>query len=144
MATQAIFALGTLLKIGDGGGPETFTTIAEVMSISGPGLTSDTIDVTSHSSTGGFREFIMGLSDGGEVTFTINYNPTQATHNATTGLLRDYINRTRRNFKIVFPDGSSTTWSFTGVVTGFSMSAPTDAQLSADVTIKVSGAPTLV
>jgi hypothetical protein len=32
MATQALSAYGTLLKRGDGGAPETFTTVPEVQS----------------------------------------------------------------------------------------------------------------
>jgi len=51
MATSAVAAFGTLLKIGDGGGPESFTTIAEVRTLGGPELSRDTVDVTSHDST---------------------------------------------------------------------------------------------
>jgi len=141
--SNAVSAFGTLLKIGDGGEPETFTTIAEVTDISGPSLSADTIDVTSHDSPGGYREFIQGLKDAGEVTFTINFIPTEATHDASTGLLKDYNDGTLRNFQLVFPDPGNTTWSFAAVVTGFEPSEPTDDKLSADVTLKISGQPTL-
>jgi predicted secreted protein len=144
MATAAIHAIGTLLKMGDGGSPETFTTIAEVLSIRGPSLSSDTIDVTNHDTSNGYREFIMGLQDGGEVTFSINYQPTAPTHNATSGLLKAYDAKTKKNWRLVFPDAGGTTWNFAGVVRTFSVNAPIDAQLTADVTIKVSGKPTLV
>ncbi len=138
---MAISAFGTLLKIGDGGTTETFTTIAEVTNISGPKLSVNTIDVTSHSSTG--KQFISGLKDGGEVTFTINFAPTGATHSRTSGLLKDYENRTLRNFQLVFPDAGSTTWSFAALVTNFDAKMPVDGALTADVTLKVSGVPTL-
>lgn len=142
--SNAVFGQGTLLQIGDGGSPtETFTTIAEVTEISGPSLALDVIDVTSHDSTGGWREKIGGLLDGGEVTFTINYLPSNATHNATTGLLRDLKNRTKRNFKLVFPDAGSSTWSFTALVTSFEPSEPIDDRLTADVTLSITGQPTL-
>ena len=135
---------GTLLKIGDGATPtETFTTIAQVLNIGGPALSQDAIDVTHHSSTGGWREFVGGLLDGGEVTFDINYDPDAATHNATTGLINDMENRTKRNFQLVFPDTGPTTWSFTALVAGFEPSAPIDDKLAASVTLKVSGQPTL-
>lgn len=143
MATIAISGKGTLLKIGDGGGPEVFTTVAEVKSIGGPSFSSDTNDVTSHDSPGAYREFIASLIDPGDLSFDINFVPTAATHNASTGLLRDFQNRIRRNFKLVFPDTAATTWSFQGIVTGFQLNAPTDDVLSASVTIKITGQPTL-
>ena len=137
--TNAISAHGTLLKIGDGAVSESFTTIAEVTNIGGPGLA---LAATSHSSAG-WQEFVGGLLDGGEVTFSINYVPTHATHNATTGLIADMVNRTLRNFQIVFPNVGATTWSFAALVTGFDPSEPVDEVLTADVTLKLSGQPTL-
>lgn len=143
MASSALHAIGTLLKRGDGGSPETFTTVAEVLSITGPGLTSDIIDVTNHDTSNGFREFIMGLQDGGEFQFSINYIPTNSTHNATTGLLDAFEDKERGNWKLVFPDGATTTWTFQAVVRTVAIRAPIDGQLTADVTLKISGKPTL-
>ncbi len=139
----AISAHGTLLKIGDGEASETFTTIAEVTSISGPALVTDAVDTTSHDSPSNHREFIGGLKDAGEVTFDINYIPTNPTHDATGGLLADYVARTLRNFQLVFSDSGNTTWSFTAIVTGFESNEPVDAQLTASVTLRITGAPTL-
>lgn len=143
MATGAKAAYGSLLKIGDGAGSETFTTIGELRNISGPSLSADVVDVSTHASPGAYREKIATLLDAGEITFTVNYIPTTATHNATTGILATYKNRTLRNWQLVFPDGSSTTWSFSGFVTGFQPSEPVDGELSADITITLSGQPTL-
>jgi len=143
MGSNAIAAKGTLLKIGDGADPEVFTTIAEVMNISGPSLSMDAIDVTNQSSVNGWKESIGGLLDGGEITFDINYLPTDATHNATAGLINDMQNRTLRNFQLVFPDASSTTWSFSALITGFEPSADVSDKLTASVTLKISGQPTL-
>lgn len=141
MPSGAIHAIGTLLKRGDGGGPEVFTTIAEVRSITGPGLTTDTIDVTNHDTSQGYREFISGLQDGGEFSFDINYIPSNATHNNTTGLLRAFDQKTINNYRLVFPD--ATTWNFRGLVRQVSITAPIDGQLTASVAVKVSGKPTL-
>lgn len=140
----SISAFGSLLKIGDGGnGAEVFTTIAQVNSLSGPGLTMDPIDVTHHGSTAGWRQFVGGLFDAGEVTFEINYDPVAATHDASTGLLSDMEGRTVRNFQLVFPDAGATTWGFAALVTAFEPGMPIDDKLSASVTVKVSGQPTL-
>lgn len=141
--TSAISAFGTLLKIGDAATPEVFTTIAEVTSIGGPKLAQDTIDVTSHSSTSGWREFIGGLLDGGEVTLTVNFVVTGATHSYTSGLIHDMVNRTKRNFQLVFPDTGSTTWTFAALVATFEPTEPIDGALTASVTLRVSGVPTL-
>lgn len=144
MPSSAIHAHGTLLKKGDGGSPESFATIAEVTDLNPPALALETNDVTSHDSAQHWREFIGSLLDGGDVSFTINYIPTATTHNATAGLIADLKNRTRRNWQIVFPDGSSTTWSFAALVTAFEPAAPIDDRLTANITLKVTGVPTLV
>lgn len=139
--TQAVSAFGTLLKIGDGGGSEVFTTIAEITNLTGPGIEVETIDVTSHDSSGAKREFIAGLIDMGEYTFTLNFNAL-ATQGFSGGLYNDAMNRTKRNFQIVLPTTSSKTGSFAAYVTNFELSEPIDGALTADLTIKVTGAIT--
>ena len=143
MTTNQLSSFGTLLKIGDGGGTEVFTTIAEVKDISGPGFELATHDATTHSSTGAWREVIPGLLEPGEVTFSIGFIPTNPTHSQTSGLVRDMKNRTKRNFQLVFTDAGQTTWAFSAYVTGFSPQDPVDGLGSADVTLKLTGAPTL-
>jgi predicted secreted protein len=141
--TEAISAFGTLLKIGDGGSPENFTTIAEVKDISLPHFARDMIDVTTHSSTEGWREFMAGLKSGGEVTFEINFLPTDATHSYSAGLLHDLEGGTLRNFQVVLTDAGNTTWTFGAIVSDFTPKAPVAGALTAAVTLKLSGKPTL-
>lgn len=143
MATSASAAFGTLLKIGDGGSPENFTTIAEVRTLSGPELTRDTEDVTSHDSPNNWEEHIPTILRSGNVTLGINYLPTHATHNASTGLIKDLVDGTLRNFQLVMSDPASTTWSFSAYVVGFNPNFDHDASISAEVTLKLSGEPTL-
>ena len=141
--TVAIAALGTLLKCGNGASPEVFTTIADVMSITGPTIAAEVVEVTSHSSPNAWREFIPTLLDPGEVSFDINFAPTEATQSQSTGVLRDLKNRTLRNMKLVFPDSGSTTWSYAGYFTKFESKEPTDGKVTAAVTIRLTGQPTL-
>ena len=143
MATSAVHAQGTFLQKGDGGTPEVFTTIAEVLSISGPSLDSDQIDVTHQSGTGRFRDYIQGLKDGGEITFEINYIPGNATHNATTGLLSNYNDGLARNFRIRFPVTPAVDWVVSAFVKSFQPSSDVAEQLKASITLKVLGQPTL-
>lgn len=139
---MAISGFGTLLKIGDGDTPEVFTTVAEVTSISGPSFAMGTQDVTSHSSTGAYREFQATLLDAGEVSFDIWFDPNNTTHNATAGLLKDYADRKLRNFKLEFPTTPAKTAAFAAFVTGFEAGFPIDGAMTASVTLKISGGVT--
>lgn len=141
----AKWAFGTLFKIGDGGGTEVFTTVAGVRSITPPQLSTDTEDGSDHQSPGGFEEVVPTMLRTGEVTAELNWNPAEATHNWTTGLLKDWRNKTRRNFQIVFNASmGGATWPFSGYVTGFSPGGLAfDGMASATVTIKCDGQITL-
>lgn len=135
MANYAAF--GTLLKIAG-------TTVAGVTNIGGPGLTLETIDVTNHSSTSAWREFVGGLKDGGEISLDIVFDPAAATHkNASGGLLYLLTTRASASFTITFPDAAPTTWTFAAFVTSFEVGAPVADGLTASVTLKITGAPTL-
>ncbi len=133
-----IDGFGTEFQRGDGAGPEVFTAIANVTNISGPGLARETIDVTAHDSPDAYMEFIGGLKDGGEVSVDVNYDP--ADHDV---LIADFDDTAPRNYKIVFPDAGASTWTFAGIMTGFEPDAPYDDKLSASLTFKVSGKPTI-
>lgn len=141
MATLAISAFGTLVKIGDGGSPENFTTVAELAKIDGPNMQANTIDVTVHNSGSPWRRFISGLIDGGELKLTINFVPQNATHNYSAGLLSDFVNRAKRNFQLVFPEG--TTWLLPTIITSFQTTSDPAGALTASVALKINGTPTL-
>ena len=66
--SDAIIGYGTIIARGNGAVPEVFTAIAEVISIDGPGLDSDDVEVTHLSSPGGYREYKGGLKEPGEVS----------------------------------------------------------------------------
>lgn len=135
--SAALAAFGTLLK-------RATVTIAEVTKLDLPNLKLDTVDVTSHSSTGGWKEFIGTLKDGGTFSADINYVPITATHkNAVGGLLSDFSLGTPAAYSIVLPDSPSSTWTFNALVTDFKATAPVDGKLAATVTFKVTGAVTL-
>ena len=142
--TLARSGFGTLLKMGDGGGTETFTTIAEVTNVTTPSFSRDTIDATHHTSPGGVREFVGSLIDPGEVTVDMNWIPSDPTQDQTTGLLKAALDGVARNYQLVIPSSPAVTWAFKGIVTGFSGSTPMDDKMTASVTMKVSGLPTFV
>jgi predicted secreted protein len=130
-------AFGTLFKRGA-------TTIAQVKNISGPGLSLDTEDVTTHDSASGWEEVVGTILRSGEVTLDLVYDPNEATHkNSSGGLLYDLTSKIATTYSIVFPSTAAVTWSFSALVTGFEPSAPADGALTASVTLKLTGAPTL-
>jgi len=133
-----INAFGTTLSRGDGQATETFTPIAHVTTISGPGMERSTIDVTDHGSPDGWQEFKGGLKDAGEVSLEVNYDPSK--HDT---LIADFEDDDPRNYKLTFPDPAATTWTFTAILTGFSAEAPVDDKLAASLTFKVSGKPVI-
>lgn len=142
--TTAVGSFGTLLKVGDGGGPENFTTIAEVRDISPPALSRDVEEVTHHTSPGGWKEFIATLKDGGQVTFEINWDPANATHSYGTGLLAFLVGSgVKKNFQVVFPTTGTITWAFGAIVTNFAPTGTVSGVLRANVTLRVTGQPTL-
>ena len=143
MATSAVLGQGTLIQRGDGASPENFTTIAEVLSLQGPSLDSDQIDVTHQQSAARTRDYIQGLKDPGEVSFDLNYIPGNATQNATTGILNDYATGVSSNFRLRFPVTPAVDWVFAGFVKSFQPSSSVDEQLKASIVIKVTGNPTL-
>lgn len=134
----AVAATGTQLKIGDGGGPETFTVIAEVGDIDGPGLTTATEEVPAHDGNGWMQK-IATLKDAGEISFSLWFNNAAS----QTALWTDYMNRTKRNFQLVIPTTTPKTFAFAGFVTSFGFSLPVAGALSADVTITINDAVTM-
>lgn len=142
MATSARIGYQTLFKSGNGASPEVFATLAEVTAITPPAMSRDTVDATHMESPGAWREFIAGLKDGGEVSLELNFIPGGTAASALTAELDLDGPLALKNRQILFPDGSY--FSFAGILTGFEPDAPIDDKMSASVTFKITGKPTLV
>jgi len=118
--------------------------VANVKSISGPGLSLDVEDVTSHDSTEAWEEVVATILRTGEISVDIVYDPNNATHkNAVGGLLYDLTIRTSTAYSIVFATTPAVTWSFTAFVVGFEPDAPVEGGLTASVSLKITGKPTI-
>jgi len=133
--SDAIAGVGTLFRRWSG---SAWVNISEVNSINGPNKTRETIDVTSLDSTGGYREFIASFRDGGTVQLTMNF--TRATYDLMND---DFESDDSQSYEIVLPDDENTTLEFVGLVTEVPLSISTDDKVTADVTIKVTGQPTI-
>ncbi|MFW6198562.1 MAG: phage tail tube protein [Acidobacteriota bacterium] len=136
-------ARGTQLEYSTDGG-STWTKVAQVINITGPGLNADTEDATDHDSPGGFEEVLVTILRTGEVTLELHYDPADPTHDASDGLISLWENRTEVEWRLTFPDAANTEWTFDGyVISPGEPSAPHDGKLTSSVTIKVTGEPTL-
>jgi hypothetical protein len=133
-------SFGANLQIGDGGGPETFTTIGEVMDITGPTTSVELEDTTTHSSGIPWRTKVATLLDGGEVSFDINYDSTDATHgDGTTGLEEDLIARQVRNFRLITTDTGAAQLDFAAYITQFERQEPVAGLNRVSVTLSITG-----
>ncbi len=114
--------------------PSTYTALAEVISVTPPSISVETIDATHMASDDGFREFIASLKDGGECVVTMNYVEASAT------LLQTLVLAGKETFRITLP--GSSTFTFTGIPTNFTVDEVTiDDKMTMSLTIKVSGKP---
>jgi predicted secreted protein len=141
---------GAVLQRGNGESPEEFVDVSGIKSISGPSMTRDTHDVTDNQSESNFREFIGGLVNGGEFSFSGNFLPKDPTQNQDAGGLMAEFEKTscdsKRNWRMVLPacDGAPEgQFDFGGILTNFSVDLPMDDVMSFQATLKVSGKPTL-
>lgn len=125
-------AMGTKILIGA-------NSVADLTSIGGLEPSADTIETTTLDSVNGWRTFIQGLKDGGEVSLSgfLNVGDT----NGQMALYNAFNSGTLTPFTILFPFGAS--WTFNGVVTGVSTGAEMEDQVSFESTVKVSGQPSL-
>ena len=115
-------------------------TIGGLTSINGIEVTADTIDVTDIGNVDGYREKLPGFKDAGEVTCSGFMDGEDAGQEELYTLL---ASGAVVECTIVFPTAIGKTWSFKAGVTGFSTSFDVDNAVTFDVTLAVSGAPTL-
>ena len=129
MATAAV---GVQFKRSNMDGTPTFTAIAEINDITGPNMSRDTIDTTSLDTTGGYRTFIGGFRDVGEIQLEMNF-----TLDGYDDLKLDFEDDDPRDYQIVFPDTGATTFGFSALVTSLGMKLSTADKITASVTLKI-------
>lgn len=130
-------SFGTLFKI-DAAVTGTFTTIPEVMDVNAPNVKTDLNDVTSHDSSGAFREFLPGLHDGETVTAPYNWVPSNAVH---VSLRTNAYASTKTPFRLIFPDATDNTCNFQGYIVGTGNTAKMGEPMKGSLQVKVTGLP---
>ena len=114
--------------------------VGGLKSIGGIEITADTHDVTALDSTGGFREFEQGFRDGGEVPCSGFLDGADEGQTEVYDLIQsgDVV-----PCQVIFPPKIGKTWSFSAVITKFATSVDLDDAIKFDMTLKVSGKPTM-
>lgn len=133
MTKRAKRSVGTKILIGS-------NTIGDLSSIGSPNITQEELDVTTLDSEGGYREFIAGFKDPGEVAISGFFVPADAGQDALYAAL-DSGNV--QDFEIVYPADLGVSWSFQGIVTAYNVTAELEDAIALEATIRVSGKPTL-
>ena len=134
--TSAAAAIGSEFRLGSTASPPVYTLVAEILSIGGPEVSAEEIDVTSLDSTGGYKEYITGTKDGGTVSLEANWIKGNANQLSMRNLVDSGATRW---FQISFADSPNTIATFQGVVTAFGMSADPGSQLKATFSVRISG-----
>lgn len=123
-------AYGTEIEVGG-------TTPASVTSITGPGVSADTIDVTAMDSPNAFKEYIGGLLDGGEVAIEANMIKADFTAILTLLKARAAVACT------LTLSGSLGAFTFDAIVTKCEVKGAVTDAVTASYTLKVTGEVTL-
>jgi len=98
--------------------------------------TSDDIEVTHYTSDDGFKEFIQGLRDAGEVTIEGNFLSGDS---GQASLLADYYTGVTRTGLITYPNTDASTWTFTAYVKSFAPSTPIGDKIGFTATVRITG-----
>ncbi|MFN3584836.1 phage tail tube protein [Phenylobacterium sp.] len=134
--TDAVHGFGTVFQR-ETTVPGTYADLGTPFDVTVPELTRDTVDATSHKSPNRVREFISGLRDQGEAGLGINYVPGGT---AFTDLKADWLDDDPVNYKILFPNGESV--SFSAFVTRVTPTAPMEGKKTLVARFKLAGEAT--
>lgn len=124
---------GTTLTIGT-------TKVGGLTKIGTPTVETDEVECTTLDSTGGFKEFLLTYSDGGEVACEGYFDVTDAGQKKAYDLMASKESET---IKIEFPTTPKASWSFSAMVKSLNMDTEYNGIIPFNVTLRVTGQPTL-
>jgi hypothetical protein len=141
-ATIGLPAVGTQLQFGNGSSPEGFTSVANISKIGGPTMQGTVVDVTSMSVTNAFRQKLVTLLEGGEVSFDLYWIPMLANHQAMLGFFLargQSIAGVPVDWRMVFPDQDGTVYTFSGFISKLSFDSEVAGVVKAATVITITG-----
>ena len=135
MTTSAIMAQGVVLE-------REGVAIAEITKISPQSNKQDTVDVTTLSSVGNYREFIAGWKDAGELQIEGNFVAGDVA--GQQAVFADFEAGTVSSYVLTFPTAITATLTFSALVTEFGIGGfAVGDKVPFNATLKISGAATL-
>lgn len=129
-----VFGYGTQLIKGAA------TLVCDLTNIGGLQLSADEIDVTTHCSADGYREFVQGLRDAGSFSIEGNFLTSDAGQMA---LLTSFNAGEVDTYRIVFPAELAAEWQFDAFVIGYGTEAPHDGVIPFSAELRATGKPDL-
>jgi predicted secreted protein len=132
--------------------PPAWVTVAEVKNITPPSFARDTQEATHTESPDGYREFISGLRDAGEISVELNFVPDS---DDVDLIFASFDSDELQQVRVLFADGAlpgsqtstpptCSRFTASGFITGFPIEAPMDGAMTATITFKISGKPVFV
>lgn len=116
-------------------------TIGSLTKIAPPEKSTDSIDVTTLDVVDGYKRFMPGLKDGGEVTVSGFFDSADA---GQLALDTSFEAGSEDTYIITFPSTIGATFTFAAIITKYTPGeVNTEDPLSFELTLKVSGKPTL-
>lgn len=135
--SEAMRGFGTILQIEIA---SVFTNVWEVLSITPGDYSMEPIEKTHMESPNDVKEWMGSLGDEGELSFKVQYKPTDPTHKFILALRGV---KTATNFKIKWTDSGISPWTFKGLLTGWGSEEITfDGKCTAVAKFKITGLKT--
>jgi len=135
--TSAIIAYGASVEL-SANGTTGWAEIPEITGIPVPATETDYVDVTSLDSPNGYREYIPGLKDAGNLTIPANY-----THNGYQTLVAYQNSGDLAHFRVTLapaPDQSAgDVFTFAGYITVAVDAGDVGGKVSMSINVRISG-----
>lgn len=108
-------------------------TIANITNVEIPGMEVNNIDISTMGSPDGWKEFVAGMKDAGEITLGLLYEASQ--HDT----IQSALGGAPEDWTITLPDTS--TFVCPGYISRLGITIPMDDGITQDATIKLTGKP---
>lgn len=130
-------AQGTTLKFTPAGGTQ--VVVGKLTSVGEIAPEAEEVDITTLESTGGYREYMQGFRDSGELEITGFHD---ADDGGQTALRTAFASGASGSFEVKFPDDTAVT--FSGFIKSHTIgSAEVDGAIGFGAVIRISGAVTV-
>ena len=136
----AIFYIGGTSGASMGTSTAPMMAVSEILTITAPNYTANSIDLTNQNTTEYFKEFIAGVRDPGSLSLTANYLSSATQHNQT---IPNYFYGGLKMPWALYLSGTSSMncfWGY-GYVTNYTVTSPPDGAVSFAMTVKLTGKP---